>query len=517
MKRLLVLVLLFLAVPAPARADDYVPVTGAGSTWSQVAIDAWRADVRANGVVVNYSGTGSTDGRAQYMQHTVDFGVSEIPFQDPAEPGQQVERPDRPFAYLPIVAGGTSFMYHLTVGGKLFRDLKLSGDTLARIYTGQITRWSDPRITEDNRRRLPDEPIVPVIRSDGSGATAQFTRYMSRETPGVWCPFAQQAFKASGCPTTSFYPTFKGSKGQVGSNGVADYVSASYGEGAIGYVEYAYAKRVDYPVAGLLNKAGYFAQPSASNVAVALTKARINADLTQDLDAVYRNTDPRTYPMSSYSYMIVPTTTASPMTTAKGRSLSTFIDYFLCAGQKKAGILGYSPLPENLVTAGFNQVRKIPGYVAPPSLSSCDNPALRILQTAPQPAPCDNVNPPASCGGATGVTTGTGAAPSAAPQSGLGGQATTGGRSTTGPVALGSSAPGSATGATSGGSIPAGAGGTGGDGTVDGTLVSATVADRPLSGRTKALYGLTAVLLVGVVVVPPLLVRRLTRVKAPGA
>ena len=93
--------------------------------------------------------TPPTDGRAQYMQHTVDFGVSEIPFQDPAEPGQQVERPDRPFAYLPIVAGGTSFMYHLTQAGKQVRDLKLSGDTLARIYTGEITRWSDARITAD--------------------------------------------------------------------------------------------------------------------------------------------------------------------------------------------------------------------------------------------------------------------------------------------------------------------------------------------------------------------------------
>jgi phosphate transport system substrate-binding protein len=506
-KRLLLLVLAFLALPSPAHAADYVPVTGTGSTWSQVAIDAWRADIRANGIVVNYSGTGSADGRAQYMQHTVDFGVSEIPFQDPAEPGQQVERPDRPFAYLPIVAGGTSFMYHLTQAGKQVRDLKLSGDTLARIYTGEIKRWSDARITADNHRRLPDVPIVPVIRSDGSGATAQFTRYMSRETPGVWCPFARQAFKTTGCPTTSFYPTFSGSKGQVGSNGVADYVAASYGEGAIGYVEYAYAKRVDYPVAGLLNKAGYYAQPSASNVAVALTRARINADLTQDLDAVYRNTDPRTYPMSSYSYMIVPTTTASPMTTDKGRSLSTFINYFLCTGQKKAAVLGYSPLPENLVTAGFDQVRKIPGFVAPPSLSSCANPALRILQTAPAPNPCDKAALPASCTGGTAAVQAT-AAPAPGASGGSTGQGTASGPLGAGSAPGASSAPGTVLGTASA------APGAQGPQSIDGSLAAAAVSEQPLPRRTKGFMALAAVLLVAASVAPPVLVRRVRRRRA---
>lgn len=507
MKRLLLLVLLapFLAVPS-AHAADYVPVTGAGSTWSQVAIDAWRADVRSNGVVVNYSGTGSTDGRAQYLQHTVDFAVSEIPFQDPAEPGQQVEQPNRPFAYLPIVAGGTSFMYHLTAGGKQIRNLHLSSQTLALIYTGAITRWNDPRLTRENGRQLPDEPIVPVIRSDGSGATAQFTRYLSRQVPTVWCPFARAKFQTSDCPTTSFYPTFNGSKGQVGSNGVADYVSASYGEGAIGYVEYAYAKRVDYPVAGLLNAAGYYAQPSASNVAVALTRARINSDLTQELDAVYRNTDPRTYPMSSYSYMIVPTTTASPMTTAKGTSLSTFINYFLCAGQRKAGILGYSPLPGNLVTAGFNQVRKIPGYVEPPSLSSCDNPALTILQTAPQPSPCDKATPPDTCAGARPgppAAASSGAGSSAAPPNG-----------STGANPIASTPTLAGTGAAhgaNGGVTTANAGGATGTSQANGSLSAEVVAARPLTGRARALFALAAVLIFASVAAPPLLARRLRR------
>src|SRR6478752_10447382 len=84
-------VVALLLVPAPAQATDYVPISGAGSTWSQVAVDAWRADVRASGVVVNYTGSGSTDGRSQYIQGTVDFANPEIPFHNPPEPGQQAE------------------------------------------------------------------------------------------------------------------------------------------------------------------------------------------------------------------------------------------------------------------------------------------------------------------------------------------------------------------------------------------------------------------------------------------
>src|SRR3954452_25138051 len=377
-------------VPAPqAHADTYVSISVAGSTWSQVAMDAWRADIRASGVVVNFAPTGSTDGRSQFIQATVDFATTEIPFQNPPEPGQQAETPSRAFAYLPIVAGGTSFMYNLTVGGQRVRDLRLSATTLSKIFTGAITRWSDPAIAADYGKALPDIPIIPVVRTDGAGASAQFTKYMASQAATTYCPFIEEKLHlSSGCPSVSFYPAFGSSKAQVGSNGVANYVSASYGAGAIGYVEYAYPKRIGFPVAGLLNKGGYYSQPTAANVAVALTKATINPDLTQNLESVYTNPDPRAYPMSSYSYMVIPTTTAAPFNSDKGKTLSTFVNYFLCTGQQKADILGYSPLPKNLVLAGFKQVARIPGHVASPSISQCHNPALDILHSAPMPNKC---------------------------------------------------------------------------------------------------------------------------------
>jgi ABC-type phosphate transport system substrate-binding protein len=254
-------------------------------------------------------------------QGTVDFANTEIPFQNPPEPGQQAEIPSRPYAYLPIVAGGTSFMYNLTVGGQRVTDLRLSGPTLAKIFTGQITRWNDPAITHDYGKTLPNIPIIPVVRSDGAGASAQFSLYMQSQAPSIYCPFIRSKLHLSGsaCPSVSFYPAFGSSKAQNGSNCVANYVSASYGAGAIGYVEYAYAKRISFPVVSLLNKAGYFAQPSAGNVAVALTRAKINPNLTQNLASVYTNPDKRAYPMSSYSYMVVPTSTAAPFNTDKGR------------------------------------------------------------------------------------------------------------------------------------------------------------------------------------------------------
>jgi phosphate transport system substrate-binding protein len=494
-----------LVLAPPAFAADYVPISGAGSTWSQVAVDAWRADVRASGVVVNFAGTGSTDGRSQYIQGTVDFANTEIPFQNPPEPGQQAEVPDRDFAYLPIVAGGTSFMYNLTVGGQRVRDLRLSAPTLSKIFTGKITRWSDPAIEADYGKKLPDIPIIPVVRSDGAGASAQFTLYMRSQAPDVYCPFIRSELKLSGsdCPSVSFYPAFGNSKAQVGSNGVANYVSASYGAGSIGYVEYAYAKRIDFPVVSLLNEAGYYAQPTAGNVAVALTGARINKDLTQNLEDVYTNPDPRTYPMSSYSYMVVPTSTDAPFNADKGRTLSTFINYFLCAGQQKADILGYSPLPKNLVLAGFEQVKRIPGAVASPRIEDCKNPALDILNSAPKPDPCDKQGSDCTTtnsGGGTGTSGGSGTSGGGAGGAGGSGDVATGGG------VAGSGAPGTVDPIT--GQV------VGGDGTTAPVALAAGAPGQVVEvaggrdGQRKAVAWVVVLVLVLGAVAPPFLLAR---------
>ena len=121
-----------------------------------------------------------------------------------------------------------------------------------------------------------------------------------------------------------------GGIGQQLSDGVADYVAAPYSDGTITYVEYAYALQRGFPVASILNRAGYYAQPTSQNVAIALQGARINPDRTQVLDGVYTFNDPRAYPVSSYSYMIAPSSEAKPFSAAKGDTLGRFILYFLC-------------------------------------------------------------------------------------------------------------------------------------------------------------------------------------------
>src|SRR5262249_157991 len=146
-----------------------------------------------------------------------------------------------------------------------------------------------------------------------------------------------------------------------GSQGVAGFVAQDSSEGAITYVEYSYARNSGFPVAKMLNAANYYIEPKASSVAVALLQAKIRPDLTADLSQAYIDTDPRAYPPSSYSYMIIPKDTTSNFNTEKGRTLSEFAYYSLCEGQQQADVLGYSPLPINLVAAGVDQVGQIPG------------------------------------------------------------------------------------------------------------------------------------------------------------
>ena len=419
------LVSLGLAAAQPAGASTYTSISGSGSSWASVALDQWSSNVRQNGLVVNYNPDGSAAGRQDYINNQVDFSGSDPPFRNGQDElgGTGAEAADKyGFSYVPDTAGGTAFMYHLTVAGHLITNLRLRPLTIMKIFTGDINNWDDKQITHDYGAQLPNLPITPVVRSDGSGATFFLTRWMEHLNPGLWNAFCRRVHPGIHlpCPQTEFYPTnFGNAKAENGSTNVANYITSSYGNGAIGYDEYAYALNSHYPVVKVANPAGYWSLPTASNVAVALTKARINEDqhsqnfLQQNLDSVYTFRDPRSYPLSSYSYLIVPRQArgapspppefASP--SGKGRSLSTFIDYFLCAGQAHVAELGYSPLPLNLVKGGLLQTGFIPGAIAGPNLrtlAGCANPTfthgvLTLLKNAPRPSPCDKVGEPLNC------------------------------------------------------------------------------------------------------------------------
>ncbi|MCW2524748.1 MAG: phosphate transporter substrate-binding protein PhoT family [Frankiales bacterium] len=412
-------------VPANA-ADSHQLISGDGSSWATNAINVWVAGVTSSGLQVVWTSNGSAQGRKDFGNGTNDFAVSDIGYQGTDPHTGAIDLPCklgngndcRPYAYLPIVAGGTSFPYHLTVAGQLVRNLRLSGETLAKIFTGGITNWNDPAITKDNNgRQFPSIPIIPITHQEGSGSTAQFTLYLDQQYPSIWRPYA------GGPGETEYYP-HKVGIAQNGSDQIINYITSAAANGSIGYDEYSYALAKNYPVAKIENAAGNYTLPTQYNVAVALQKAQINTDKTspnyllQNLTNVYTDPDPRTYALSSYSYMIIPTSpTDSRMSTAKRQKLAHCLYYSNCQGQGLVGQVGYSSLPLNLVQASFDQTAKL--KVADPKVdltkrdvTSCNNPtfvpgnlsANHLAQIAPAIPACDHTGAgPCSGAGYTGV------------------------------------------------------------------------------------------------------------------
>ncbi|MFI5428667.1 substrate-binding domain-containing protein [Aeromicrobium sp. UC242_57] len=173
---------------AASAAVSHALIQGSGSSWAGNALSEWVADVDAKGLKVVYTPNGAAQGRKDYANKSTDFGITDSPYRgkDPTT-GADDSPLGRSFAYLPVVAGGTSFPYHLEVGGKLVRNLRLSGDTIAKIFTNKIDSWNDPQITKDNNgKALPDIPVIPVVRSDGAGITNQFTTWLVAEHAGLW-------------------------------------------------------------------------------------------------------------------------------------------------------------------------------------------------------------------------------------------------------------------------------------------------------------------------------------------
>lgn len=391
----------------PASAASHTRIAGSGSSWAANAVNQWIADVHSQGIQVDFNANGSAQGRKDFALKTSDFGVSDIGYQgkDP-NTGLSDTSNGRTYAYLPVVAGGTAFPYQVRRNGQLVKNIRLSGQTLAKIFTNKITNWNDPAITADNNGvKLPSLPIVPVVHSEGSGATYMFTRYMSKLYPSIWGPFN----RGKAVPT-EYFPTQGNEIAQSGSDGVMNFLTSKAGNGAIGYDEYSYPLAVGYPSIKMLNSAGVFTLPTQYNVAVALTKAQINEDptspdyLTQNLDNVYTNPDPRAYPLSSYAYMIIPTASNdTQMTTTKRQTIADYLYYSICQGQAEMGPIGYSPLPINLVQAGFAQIGKL--KTADPKVdltsrdvSTCNNPTFiagqpkvnHLAVIAPQPPACDH-------------------------------------------------------------------------------------------------------------------------------
>src|SRR5262249_4122043 len=225
-------------------------------------------------------------------------------------------------------------------------------------------------------------PIIPVIHAEGDGGTYFFTRWIVHVYPRQWNAFCVKVHPGikPPCGQTEFYPEFGRAKSENGFNNVMAYIASTFGNGSIGYVEYASARSAHLPVAALRNPVGKYVLLTAANVTTALTQAVIDFDahspnfLQQDLNKVYTYRNPHSYPLASYSYLIVPrkgTRLPTNFTKAKGRSLAAFAAYALCTGQRNLSRLGYAPLPRALVAGGLLQAAHIPGHGAIPPPAHC--------------------------------------------------------------------------------------------------------------------------------------------------
>jgi phosphate transport system substrate-binding protein len=373
-----------LGAAAPARAATRV--NGAGSSYVALAMQQWVADAQTSGLDVNYLPNGSPQGMTSYGQSLIDFAGTEAEFSAlQASGGEQ----NRGFQYVPDVAGATAVLYNVDdAAGRKVEDLHLSMRTIARVFTGDITKWSDPAITADNAgRQLPDQPIEVVYRSGQSGTTGTFYDFVQHTAPDIFNPWAQRNRFPTGDTRIiqlDSSPNFAPKTAAFSSSDqIAQYLAGTNGKWGIGYDEFGYAKVYKASAAWVKNAAGQWVLPYAENISAALESARLRPDLSQELSGVYASTSAKAYPISAYSYLVTQCEPAGDRQTCKGNypnsgvtdTLTKWMRYIACDGQVNMARIGYAPLPANLSQEVANSIARLKGG-SPETLnaSNCANP-----------------------------------------------------------------------------------------------------------------------------------------------
>jgi phosphate transport system substrate-binding protein len=305
-----------------ARAAD---ITGAGATFPFPIYAKWAEAYKAKtGVGMNYQSIGSGGGIKQIQAKTVDFGATDSPLKP-----DELEKSG--LAQFPAIIGGVVPVVNLE--GIKPGEMKLTGAVLADIYLGKLKKWNEKPIADLNPTlKLPDENITVVRRSDGSGTSFLFTDYLSKVSP-EWKDKV-------GASTAVAWPEGVGGKG---NEGVSSYVQRI--KGAIGYVEYAYAKKNKMSYAQLRNKEGNFVTPDDPRFQSAAAYAQWKA-----VDGFYQVLTEQpgkdSWPITGASFILIYKTQDKP---ASGQEVLKFFDWALKNGQKMAEELDYVPLPDNVV------------------------------------------------------------------------------------------------------------------------------------------------------------------------
>ncbi|MEO6528528.1 MAG: phosphate ABC transporter substrate-binding protein PstS [Gemmatimonadaceae bacterium] len=317
--------------PAAQKATTSgADLTGAGATFPNPLYSKWTdAYATKTGVKINYQSIGSGGGIRQISEQTVDFGASDAPMSD----AELAKAKGGPILHFPTTLGADAIVYNLPdIGG----TLKLTGEVLASIFQGQITKWSDSRIASLNAGlKLPASDILVVHRSDGSGTTYVFTDYLA----SVSAAWAAKPGKGKDIQ----WPVGLGGKG---NEGVAGQVKQT--PGSIGYVELAYATQNKLSTAAMKNANGEFVSPSIASITAAAAGAAAKLPPTTDYRvSIVNSPGAGVYPISSFTWILVYEKQADPV---KGKKLTDFLRWALGEGQGMSAALDYAPLPESMRT-----------------------------------------------------------------------------------------------------------------------------------------------------------------------
>jgi phosphate transport system substrate-binding protein len=335
-KRLWALSLPMLAAGLAGTAIAADQITGAGATFPAPIYQKWFGEFQQKhpDITINYQSLGSGAGIQQLTQGTVDFGASDMPMTD-----EQIRALKVKPLHFPTVLGGVVPTYNLPG----VKDLKFSPESLAGIFLGKITKWSDPLLKKDNPGvNLPGPDIVVVHRSDGSGTTFVWVDYLSKVSP-EWKTRV-------GASTSVKWPTGLGGKG---NEGVAGQVKQT--KGAIGYVELIYAVSNHMEYGAVRNAAGSFVKADFNSVTAAAAGAAntMPADFRVSItNAPGRNV----YPISSFTWLLIPSKIPDA---AKAKDLKAFLQWMLTDGQKDAAGMSYAPLPKEVVAKEMKQIGMI--------------------------------------------------------------------------------------------------------------------------------------------------------------
>jgi phosphate transport system substrate-binding protein len=311
-------------------------LNGAGATFPYPMYSKWFSEYHKvhSDIQINYQSIGSGGGIRQVLANTVDFGASDGPMTD-----EQLSQSKVKILHIPTVLGSVVPAYNVPgVSG----EIKFTPQSLAGIFLGKITSWNDPALTKENASlNLPNQPIVVVHRSDGSGTTFIFTDYLSK--------VSSEWQSSVGKGTSVKWPLGLGNKGNEGVAGMIRQLP-----GSIGYVELIYAVQNKIPYGVVKNAAGTYVKASLESTTAAAASVKT---MPADFRVSITNAPGKdAYPISSFTWLLIPAQSKDN----KGKILADFLTWMVDDGQKMTQELTYAPLPESVaqkVKAAIKEVK----------------------------------------------------------------------------------------------------------------------------------------------------------------